>query len=362
MSKNQKINQVEPLLTKNDAKTVYDYLLSGGWVTEHGVTRDFETKIKNFVNRKHAVAVPNGTIAIYLALLASNIKKGDRVAVPNITMIATVNAIIWAGATPVLVDVGKDLTMSFEKLIDTPKIKAVIFVPLNGRTTNGIEIEKWCKENNVVLIEDSAHALGSKYPNGKSCGNLGDLSVFSFTPHKIITTGQGGMVLTDNKKFEKELIKLKTFNRRKDKMDWHDGFGLNFKITDMQSALGISQFSTLLKRIESKRKIHSLFRKVNSEYFKIGSFLEHEVPWFIDLFSTTKKDLNRLKKLLSKNNIETRVSYPALSKQKYLRDVPMQDLSYSEKIHEKILWLPSSVDLDEKSISKIIRVINKYES
>ena len=170
------------------------------------------------------------------------------------------------------------------------------------------------------------------------------------------------MVLTDNKKFEKELIKLKTFNRRKDKMDWHDGFGLNFKITDMQSALGISQFSTLLKRIESKRKIHSLFRKVNSEYFKIGSFLEHEVPWFIDLFSTTKKDLNRLKKLLSKNNIETRVSYPALSKQKYLRNVSMQDLSYSEKIHEKILWLPSSVDLDEKSISKIIRVINKYES
>ena len=181
MSKNQKINQVEPLITNNDAKSVHDYLLSGGWVTEHGITRNFELKIKEFVNRKYAVAVPNGTIAIYLALLASGIKKGDRVAVPNITMIATVNAIIWTGATPVLIDVGKDLTMSYEKLIDTPKLKAVIFVPLNGRTGNGTEIEAWCKENKIVLIEDSAHALGSKYPNGKFCGNLGDLSVFSFT-------------------------------------------------------------------------------------------------------------------------------------------------------------------------------------
>ncbi len=362
MSKNQRINQVQPLITKNDAKSVYDYLLSGGWVTEHGVTKDFEEKIKEFVNRKYAVAVPNGTIAIYLALLASGIKKGDRVAVPNITMIASVNAIIWAGAIPVLIDVDKDLTMSFEKLKDTPKLKAVIFVPLNGRTTNGVEIESWCKEKNIVLIEDSAHALGSKYSNGKFCGNLGDLSIFSFTPHKIITTGQGGMVLTNNKKFEKELIKIKTFNRRKDKVDWHDGFGLNFKITDMQSSLGLSQFSTLNKRIESKRKIHGLYQQVKSEYFKVGNFLDHEVPWFIDLFSATKKDLNKLKDLLSKNNIETRISYPALSKQKYLRDVLKQDLSYSEKVHEKILWLPSSVDLDEKSISKIIRAINNFES
>ena len=360
MSKNQKINQVQPLVTKNDAKAVYDYLLSGGWVTEHRVTKDFEDKIKEFVNRKHAVAVPNGTIAIYLALLASGIKKGDRVAVPNITMIATVNAIIWAGATPVLIDVEKDLTMSFEKLTYTPKLKAVIFVPLNGRTSNGAEIELWCKEKNIILIEDSAHALGSKYSNGKFCGNLGDLSVFSFTPHKIITTGQGGMVLTNNKKFEKELIKIKTFNRRKDKIDWHDGFGLNFKITDMQSALGLSQFSSLNKRIEHKRKIHGLFQKVKSDYFKIGSFLNHEVPWFIDLTSNTKKDLNKLKGLLSKNNIETRTSYPALSKQKYLRDISNQDLSYSEKIHEKILWLPSSSDLDEKSITKIVKKINNF--
>ena len=362
MSKKQKINQVQPYITEEDAKFVYSYLKSGGWVTEHNVTKKFENEIKDFVKRKYAVAVPNGTIAIYLALISAGLKKGDRIAVPNITMIATINAIIWAGCTPILVDVGQELTMSFEKLINIPNLSAVIYVPLNGRTANGLEIEKWTKNNNILLIEDSAHALGSQYPNGKHCGSLGDFSILSFTPHKIITTGQGGMVLTNSLKYEKALIKIKTFNRRKDKLDWHEGFGLNFKITDMQSALGLSQFSTLKQRIERKKNIHELYKKLFSTTFQLGQFANYEVPWFIDLFSKTKKDLFRIKNLLSENNIETRVSYPALSKQKYLNQSLRTNLDFSEKIYEKILWLPSSVDLKNSSIDKIRTIINDYET
>tara|TARA_Y100000816_G_scaffold292493_1_gene288081 strand:- start:2274 stop:3368 length:1095 start_codon:yes stop_codon:yes gene_type:complete len=360
MSKNQRINQVEPLVTKKDARAVYDYLTSGGWVTEHNVTREFEKQVKNYVGRKYAVAVPNGTIAIYLALISAGIKKGDRVAVPNLTMIATVNAVIWAGATPVLIDVDKELNMSYEKLINVKNLKAVIFVPLNGRTSNGLEIERWCKKNKILLIEDSAHALGSRYSNGKHCGNLGDLSVFSFTPHKIITTGQGGMVLTNSKKFEKELVKVKTFNRSKDKSDWHEGFGLNFKITDLQSTLGLSQFSTIEKRIKDKKRIHKLISTLNSEYFEVGSFKNYELPWFIDIFAKTKKDLKNIQDILIKNNIETRMGYPALSKQKYLKDILRTELSYSEKIHEKILWLPSSTDLSRDSIERILKILKIY--
>ena len=360
MSKNQRINQVEPLVTKKDARAVYDYLTSGGWVTEHNVTREFEKQVKNYVGRKYAVAVPNGTIAIYLALISAGIKKGDRVAVPNLTMIATVNAVIWAGATPVLIDVDKELNMSYEKLINVKNLKAVIFVPLNGRTSNGLEIERWCKKNKLLLIEDSAHALGSRYSNGKHCGNLGDLSVFSFTPHKIITTGQGGMVLTNSKKFEKELVKVKTFNRSKDKSDWHEGFGLNFKITDLQSTLGLSQFSTIEKRIKDKKRIHKLISTLNSEYFEVGSFKNYELPWFIDIFAKTKKDLKNIQEILIKNNIETRMGYPALSKQKYLKDILRTELSYSEKIHEKILWLPSSTDLSRDSIERILKILKIY--
>ena len=134
MKDNKIINQIEPLVTKEDAESVYEYLKSGAWVTEHKVTNNFEEIIKNYVGRNYAIAVPNGTMAIYLSLLASGVKKGDRVAVPNLTMIATINAVLWIGAEPVLIDVNESLCMSYEKLIKVKKLSAVIYVPLNGRT------------------------------------------------------------------------------------------------------------------------------------------------------------------------------------------------------------------------------------
>ena len=361
MPKKKKINQVEPLVSKDDANAVYKYLNSGGWVTEHSVTRKFETLLKDKVGRENAVAVPNGTIAIYLSLVAAGIKKGDRVAVPNLTMIATINAVLWASAEPVLVDVDDDLTISYEKLTKLKSLKAVIYVPLNGRTSNGIEIQKWCKENKVILIEDSAHSLGSKYSNKQMCGKLGDISIFSFTPHKIITTGQGGMVLTDSKRITSNLNKLKSFNRRKDKIDWHDGFGLNFKFTDLQAALGVSQLTSLNKRIKLKKDLYNNYKNIKSEKFSIGNFNKHEIPWFIDLFSSSQNDIRKLQDKLFNENIETRNSYPALSKQRYLKDLERTDLTISESIHNKILWIPSSVNLSTEDQNRVIKVINEYK-
>ena len=178
------INQVEPNISSEDMESVSRYMQSGSWITEHKLTKDLEDKVATYVDRKYAVAVPNGTIAIYLALIASGIKEGHKVAVPNITMIATINAIIWAGAEPVIVDVDNTLCMSLDSLKKVHEVNAVIFVPLNGRVGSGLEIQEYCKDKDIVLIEDSAHALGSSYLNQK-CGSLGSLSVFSFTPHKI---------------------------------------------------------------------------------------------------------------------------------------------------------------------------------
>ena len=248
-----KIFQVEPSISDDDIKNVSDYMSSGSWITESKVTRELENSIKSYLNRDYAVAVPNGTIAIYLSLLAAGVKEGMKVGIPNLTMIATINAIIWADAIPVIIDTNDSLTMSYEKLRNVKKLKAVIYVPLNGRIQDGLEIQKWCKKNNKILIEDSAHALGTKYSSNYKAGSLGDVSIFSFTPHKIITTGQGGMVLTNNRKISNNLSDLKYFNRRKDKLDWHDGFGLNFKFTDLQAALGIAQFKRLNSHIERKK-------------------------------------------------------------------------------------------------------------
>ena len=258
--KQNRIFQVEPSIDDSDIKSVVDYLNSGGWLTEHKITQELEKNIKDFIGRRYSHAVPNGTIAIYLALLASGIGKGKKVGVPNLTMIATINAIIWADAEPVLIDVDESLCLSYEKLMKIDEeFDCLIFVPLNGRTGDGEKIQEWCSENNIIFIEDSAHALGSSYKSQK-CGSLGDLSVISFTPHKIITMGQGGMVFTNDQNFYEYLISIKTFNRSKDKSDWHEGFGLNFKITDLQSSLGLSQFSKLEQFISKKMHILNFYQ------------------------------------------------------------------------------------------------------
>jgi len=354
------INQVEPNISNEDIQTVSEYMASGSWITEHKVTKKLEQNIAEYVNRKYSIAVPNGTIAIYLALIASGISEGHKVAVPNITMIATINAIIWAGATPVIIDIDNSLCISKESLEKASDIDAVIFVPLNGRTGLGIEIQDYCKNNNITLIEDSAHALGSSYLNQK-CGSLGDISIFSFTPHKIITMGQGGMILLDDDDIYKKLIDLKTFNREKDKSDVHKGFGLNFKITDLQASLGLSQFNNLQKFVELKQNLFKKYSKyIDNKYLK--PFEDFETPWFIDLFCDSEKQREDLNLYLASKNIETRYSYPSLSSQSYLKETKKTDLNISEKISNNILWLPSSTNLLNDEIKYVSDEVNNFFS
>ena len=353
----KRINQIEPFIDKSDISSVTKYLNSGGWLTEHTETRTFENNIKNFTNRKYASTVPNGTIAIYVALIALGIKKGDKVAVPNLTMIATINAVIWLGAIPILIDTDDFLCMSYEKLKKIKGLDAVIFVPLNGRGGSGEAIERWCKKNNILLIEDSAHALSSNYKN-KNCVKLGDISTLSFTPHKIITMGQGGMVLTDNKNIYKHIEALKSFNRSQDKSDFHKGFGLNFKITDLQASIGNSQFKKIETFRNKKVKLSKTYKQYIPEEITMINFEEFETPWFIDLIFESKLKLNQAKKILESNNIETRLCYPPLSKQKYLKKYSHNDLKNSENLSDKILWMPSSVSLAQKDVKSIISLIS----
>ena len=352
------INQVEPNISHEDIQNVTEYMKSGSWITEHNITKKLEDNVAKYVNRKYSVAVPNGTIAIYLALIASGIKQGHRVVVPNITMIATINAIIWAGAEPVIVDIDSSLCMSKESLQKVSDIDAVIFVPLNGRTGKGLEIQNYCKKNNIILIEDSAHALGSSYTNQK-CGSLGNISILSFTPHKIITVGQGGMVLLDDDDVYQNLIDLKTFNREKDKSDIHKGFGLNFKITDLQASLGLSQFNKLQEFIDIKNKLYDEYSKyIDKKYLK--DFEDSETPWFIDLYCDTQKQREELSLYLSSKNIETRYSYPSLSSQSYLREINKTKLSFSDEISGNILWLPSSTNLTDEEIKYVSMEVNSF--
>ena len=357
-----KIFQVEPLISEEDIKNVNTYISSGSWVTENNVTKELENDIKNYLGREYALAVPNGTIAIYLSLLSAGITDGMKVAVPNLTMIATINAVLWANAEPIMIDVDESLCMSYEKLLEVDeKIDCVLFVPLNGRTGEGEQIQKWCKENDVIFIEDSAHALGSSYES-KKCGSLGELSILSFTPHKIVTMGQGGMVFTDDEKLYNYLISIKTFNRSKDKSDWHEGFGLNFKITDLQASLGLSQFKKLDFFIEKKLKTLKYYQKnIQSDDIKVRPFKQNELPWFFDIELNSEDEKEEIKKYLDENGIETRDFYPALSSQKYLDMYKSDNLEFSENIYNTLLWLPSGNNLSEEQLSYICKTISNYK-
>ena len=356
-----KIFQVEPLISKDDIESVNNYMASGSWITENKVTKELEDKLSTYLDRKHAVAVPNGTIAIYLALLAAGVQKGMKVAIPNLTMIATINAVLWANAEPVLIDIDETLCMSYEKLMENESdIDCLIFVPLNGRTGQGELIKNYCVEKNIIFIEDSAHALGSSYKNSK-CGSLGDLSILSFTPHKIITMGQGGMIFTDNEDYYNHIVSLKTFNRTKDKSDLHDGFGLNFKITDLQASLGLSQFMKLDNFISRKREILKYYKEnLKTDLFSFQPFVNYEVPWFFDIQFKTEALKRDFQDYLDTKGIETRDCYPALSTQPYLKKYKNEHLEYSENVYKKILWLPSGNNLDEDQLSYICKTVLQY--
>lgn len=355
-----KYNQVEPTIEEIDIINVNDYLNSGGWITEHVVTADLEKAISNFLGRKYAISVPNGTIAIYLSLLGLGLKN-KRIAVPNLTMIATINAVLWADSTPVLIDVDDNMCMSFDELVKHKDLDAVIFVPLNGRRGEGEKIHDWCMLNGVNFIEDSAHALGSSYENTR-CGKLGQASILSFTPHKIITMGQGGMILTDDEALYEYLLKLKTFNRSKDKLDWHEDFGLNFKITDLQATLGLSQFKRIDSLIHKKKEIYRNYLKfIKSDIVDVIKFLENEVPWFYDIKFTSSTMKEKFSKKLYEEGIETRNFYPALSKQKYLKKYIQDNLPKSEEVYDKLLWLPSSISLSQKDVEFISEKINSID-
>ena len=173
------------------------------------------------------------------------------------------------------------------------------------------------------------------------------------------TVNRASSVLSENSTKDQKIVELKTFNREQDQLDWHKGFGLNFKITDLQASIGISQFAKLEKYIENKRINWQLYNSlIESEDIIFLDFKNNETPWFFDVIFSSVEQKNKIIESLRKNNIETRNSYPALSLQNYLEKYKKTELTYSESISDRILWLPSSNNLKSTEVTKIANIIN----
>jgi perosamine synthetase len=357
------IMQMRPLFGEEEKRAICEYMDEDGFITEFKRTEKFEQMIAEYTKSKHCVVVNNGTISLTLAAIAAGIQAGDEVIVPNYTMIATPNSVKMFGAVPVFVDVEPEtLCLDIEKVKQalTPKTRAIMLVSANGRYPKvGIAaFEELAFDRNLLLIEDSAQSLGSFYPDGRHIGRAGLVGSFSFSAPKIISTGQGGALITDDDSLVTKLRRLKDFGRSGGGNDFHDSIGYNFKFTELQACIGIEQMKKLPARVERKKEIwRRYFRNLNGvsgiQLFEHN--LDHTSPWFID---SIVENRDRLISHMKEVGIGTRVMYPPINKQPAYQIQGFHPVS--DKIGAMGLWLPSAVQLDNVEIDFICNSIKEF--
>jgi perosamine synthetase len=355
------IKQMEPSFGDEERNHLNEYMLAGGWVTEFKKTREFETMIAEYTGAKHCSVVSNGTVSLSIALMACGVTVGDEVIVPDYTMVATPNSAELIGAKAVFVDIDRrNLCMDFEamKKAVTPKTRAVMLVSINGRFPENIEdFVAFCKEHRLWLIEDAAQSLGS-FCDGKHLGRYGDIGSFSFSAPKIITTGQGGALITDNSELFDHIIKIRDFGRERGGVDHYLQKGWNFKFTDIQAIIGIEQMKKLPMRVERKKQMGLLYTKLLKNIpgvELIPTDLRQTSPWFFDVLCENRTELIVF---LKEKNVETRIFYPPLHSEPaygYKEKYPV-----TEEISQKGLWLPSSWFLADEQISYVCSRIAEF--
>ena len=345
-------------------------VINSGWFTEAKKTKQFENIFCKFTNCKYACAVTSGTAGLFVGLKALGIKKNDEVIVPDLTFVASPNSIYATGAKPVFVDIEKkSLNIDLDKIEEsiTKKTKAIMTVNFNGRITNFNRLKQIAKKNNLKIIEDAAHSLGSWYSK-KHQGTIGNIGVFSFSTPKIITTGQGGMIVTNDKKLYESCMQFKDFGRgigkKKNmlKSFEHEVIGYNFKFTEFQAGVGIAQMKKLNSRIKIKRKMFAKYYNLLSDLDDI-TFLETDLntitPWMIDILLKTGKQKKQLINFLEKNNIQTRIFYPPIHELLPYKKSG-NNFKVTTEISERGLWLPSSITLKDNEIDYICNKIREF--
>lgn len=361
--KHEFIMQMRPLFGAEEAAALAEYMQEDGFITEFKRTSQFESMIAEYTGARHCIVVNNGTVSLTLAGLAAGVSYGDEVIVPNFTMIATPNSQKLFGAEPIFVDVEPDtLCLDVHKVeaAITKKTKAVILMSANGRyPRSGVAaFERLALDNGLALIEDAAQALGSFYPDGRHIGTAGLVGSFSFSAPKIISTGQGGALVTNDDAIADKLRKLKDFGRSSGGNDIHDSFGMNFKFTELQACVGIEQMKKLPDRVNRKREIWARYERNLRACAGVNMF-EHNLnftsPWFIDCVA---EDRGELMAALKSANIGTRVMYPPINKQRTYQVDGLHEVS--ELIGRSGLWLPSMVQLTDTQIDRVCETILEF--
>ncbi len=364
----------------NDIEAVTK-ILKGDFLTTGPSVKAFEDKVAGYVGAKYAIAVSNGTAALHSACFAAGIKEGDEVIVTPITFAASSNCVLYCGGKPVFVDIDpRTYNIDVDKIKEkiTEKTKAIIPVDFTGQVVDIDRINEIAKKQNLIVIEDAAHALGSEY-KGKKVGTLSHMTTFSFHPVKPITTAEGGMVVTDDEKLYKRLSLFRTHGITRDKelLSHYEGpwyyeqidLGYNYRITDVQCALGSSQMnkldSFLKRRREIVKKYNESFKEL-SEYFSTPYEAEYSKSgWHIYVI---KLNLNNLKvsrkeifEALQAENIGVNVHYIPVYLHPYYQKLGYKKGSCpeAEKLYSQIITLPLFPKMSDKDIDDVINAVKK---
>lgn len=333
----------------------------------------FEKGMARLADRRYAVAVNSGTSALHLALLALGIGKGDEVIVPSFSFIASSNCILYAGATPVFVDIERDTfnidPVKIEKAV-TKRTKAILAVDVFGEPAAWDEILRIAKKHHLKVIEDSAEAMGTLY-KGKRCGGFGDVAIFSFYPNKQMTTGEGGMVLTDDKRIEELCRSMTNQGRRQKNGRWleHVRLGYNYRITEMQAALGLAQLRRLPGMLRKRTAAASLYSRLLSKEKRV--ILPVPRPgvrrsWFVYVLMLaspfTRSHRDRLVKLMAKKGVQCSTYFEPIHLQPFYRQAFGSKLGrfpHTEWVGDRTIALPFSSVLKPRQQAQVVKALQE---
>ena len=371
-----KVPFVVPNIELSDKRAI-ETALKSNLLTDGPILRKFENEFCKFTGSKYAIGVSNATSALHLSLKSLGIGKGDEVIIPNITFVATANAVLYVDATPVLVDVNDhDINISIksiEKSI-TKKTKAIIPVHFAGKSCDMLAIQKIAKKNNLEIIEDCAHALGTKF-NKTHVGNFGKTGCFSFYPTKNLTTFEGGMVITNSKKIASKIRSMRNHGINKSlKERFSTGYpwdfdvselGYNFRLDEIRSSLGLNQLKRLHKmnklRQDASRYYKKQLKSINGIKLLDDPNLKNNSChlFVIKILKNFIMDRNLLFKYLLKNGIRTSVHYKPLNKFSFYKTKSKiySSLEVSEQLYSKILSLPLFPQITKRELDLVINAI-----
>lgn len=372
MNRTETIPVNSPLLEGNEKKYLNE-CIDTGWISSEGpFVKKFENAMLQETGRKYASAVSSGTSALELAFAALDLEAGDEVIVPSFTIISCASAIIRCDLVPVFVDSDPftwNTSLDFIKKAYSKKTKAILLPHIYGLPIDIDPILAFARENKLFIIEDAAQMHGQSYKDRK-CGSLGDISIFSFYANKIITTGEGGMLLTDNESIYLRVESLKNQAFIKEKRFYHEDLGFNYRMTNLQAAVGLAQIEQLEKFVSKKRMIGDLYQEGLSSIRNIQLPIK-QTPYAANIywaFGLVLKDslegkAQEVTAELKKLGIDTRPFFFPLHKQPIIKklgfadnDIPLKNAEY---LGNNGFYLPNGLGIDLQQVEKVCQCLHQ---